>query len=144
MLNHRSSERASVLLLMPAAIMIVVVLGALAVDVGLSRVRARELRFVAASAANDALAGLDVAALRSDGTIRIDVNDAREIVSAAVATGPLPEAEIESVSVAEDALGRLEITVRLSLDVELLIAPAIPGSPGSVRISATESVVVVS
>ncbi|MEZ5165726.1 MAG: hypothetical protein R2695_04245 [Acidimicrobiales bacterium] len=49
-------EKGTVLLLFPTAVLIMVLLGAIVVDVGLTQVRARELDAVAGSAANDALA----------------------------------------------------------------------------------------
>jgi hypothetical protein len=132
-----------VLLLMPAAVMIMLVLGAIALDVGLSAVRARELRAVAASSANDTLAALDVAALRVDGVVVIDHSRAVEIVAEAIENGPLPDATIESVIIGEDPLGRPEITVQLGLDVDLIIAPALPGAPSRIHVSATERVLIV-
>jgi hypothetical protein len=139
----RQADRGTVLLLMPAAVMIMLVLGALVLDVGLSAVRARELRSVAASSANDTLAALDVNAFRSDGEIVIDHSRAVEIVAEAIANGPLPDATIELVAIAEDPLGRPEITVRLGLDVDLIIAPALPGAPNHIHVSATERVLIV-
>lgn len=138
------TDRGTVLLLMPAAVLIMMILGAMALDVGLTQVRARELRSVAASAANDSLGALDIDALRSDGVITISETRAAEIVATAIATGPLPEATIEQVDVTRDPLGRPEIVVRLGLDVDLVIAPALPGAPRRVHISATERVLVVS
>ncbi len=128
---------------MPAAVLIMLVLAALALDAGLSAVRARELRAVAASAANDSLAALDIVALRSTGELTIDGDRAVEIVTEAVARGPLPEATVEAVTIGSDPLGRPEITVRLGLDVDLIVAPALPGASERVHISATESVLIV-
>ena len=62
-------EQGTVLLLFPAAALIMIVLGAMVIDVSLSQVRARELESVASSAANDALGALDVHHLRSTGEI---------------------------------------------------------------------------
>jgi hypothetical protein len=137
------NDRGTVLLLMPAAVMIMLVLGAIAVDIGLSAVRARELRAVAASSANDSLAALDVTALRTDGQLVLDPATATQIVAEAVARGPLPQATIELVSIGQDPLGRPEITVQLGLEVDLIIAPALPGAPTSIHVSATEHAVIV-
>ena len=91
------SDRGTVLLLMPAAVFVMLVLGAIVLDVGLSRVRAQELRSVAASAANDSLGALDVDELRSSGTIVISEARAEVLAAESVAQGPLPNATIEDV-----------------------------------------------
>ena len=54
------SDRGSVIMLFPAGFLIMMILGAIVIDVGLSQVRARELEVVASSAANDALGALDL------------------------------------------------------------------------------------
>ncbi len=135
-------DRGTVLLMFPAAMLIVLVLGGLAIDVGLSQVRARELQSVAASSANDALASLDIGALRSDGQISFDRARAEMIVAQSVAAGPLPTATIDFVGIQADALGRPEFVVTLSLDVDLVIAPALPGDLETTRITRTESVTI--
>lgn len=135
-------DRGTVLLMFPAAMLIVLILGGIAIDVGLSQVRARELQSVAASSANDALASLDIVALRNDGEIRFDHARAHLIVAESVAAGPLPSATIDFVGIQADALGRPEFVVTLSLDVDLVIAPALPGDLETTRITRTESVTI--
>jgi hypothetical protein len=142
--EHGERQRGTVLLLMPAAVLIIVVLGAVAVDVGLGAVRARELRAVAASAANDTLAALDVSALRSDGTLTIDRDAALGIIEEAIAHGPLPDASVERLTIGQDELGRPEVELQLGLDVDLVLAPALPRAPDRIHISATERILVVS
>ncbi len=141
MLTSRS-ERGTVLLMFPAAMLIMVVLGAIVIDVGLSQVRGRELEAVAASAANDALGSLDVQQLRTDGTIRLDQPRAVAIARAAVAAGPLPEAVVTDVVITSDPLGRPEIAVTLELEVALVIAPALPGDLEVTTIRRTASVTI--
>ena len=141
MLNE-SQDRGTVLLMFPAAMLIVLVLGGMAIDVSLSQVRARELQSVAASSANDALASLDIAALRNDGEIRFDHARAQAIVAESVAAGPLPSATIDFVGIQADALGRPEFVVTLSLEVDLVIAPALPGNLETTRITRTETVTI--
>lgn len=136
-------QSGTVLLLMPAAVLIILVLGAIAVDVGLGAVRARELRAVAASAANDTLAALDVGALRADGELVIDRSRAVQIIEEAIAHGPLPDAAIEGMTIGQDALGRPEVVLRLGLDVDLILTPALPMAPDRIHVSATERVLIV-
>ncbi len=137
-----SSDRGTVLLLFPAAVMIMLVLGAIVVDIGLTQVRARELQAVADSAANDSLAALDVAALRSGLPLTLDAARARGIVAEAVAAGPLPNSTVEAVAIGHDGAGRITVDVRLQLRVDLIIAPALPGGLSSTLISRTGHIVV--
>ncbi len=129
--------RGTVLLMFPAALMVMVVLGAVVVDVGYTTIRGRELRAVAASAANDSLAALDIVELRTTGETVIDGAAARRIVSEAIASGPLPDARIVDV-----VIDRFEISVTLALDLDLVMAPAL-GDLTRVTLVRTERAAVV-
>ena len=118
--SNRRGNRGTVLLLFPAALLAMVVLGAVAIDVGYTTVRGRELRAVAASAANDSLAALDITTLRTTGATTINESDAHQIVTEAVALGPLPDARVIDVDI-----NGFEIAVTLELDIELVMAPAL-------------------
>ena len=113
-------DRGTVLLLFPAALMVMVILGAIVVDVGYTTIRGRELRAVAASAANDSMAALDIVELRTSGRAVIDDAAARRTVAEAIAAGPLPDARIVDV-----VIDRFEIAVTLALDLDLVMAPAL-------------------
>ena len=141
MLTGRA-DRGTVLLMFPAAMLIMVVLGAIVIDVGLSQVRARELDAVAASAANDTLGALDIHQLRTDGTVRLDQHRAVAIAEAAVAAGPLPDAVVTEVAITTDSLGRPEVAVTLQLEVRLIIAPALPGDLEITTIRRTAAVTI--
>jgi hypothetical protein len=130
-------DRGTVLLLFPAAVLVMFVLGAIVIDVSLSQLRGRELEAVAASAANDVLAALDVGALRSGQGIVISETDARSVVAASIDAGPLPQARVTDVAVEVDDADRTVIDVTLSLDVELVMAPAI-GNLGAITLQRTE------
>jgi hypothetical protein len=121
----RERDRGTVLLLFPAGFVVMLVLGAIAIDVGLVQVRARELEAVASSAANDSLAALDVVALRDRGVVELDVERVHQIAEEAIAAGPLPDAALVAVDVHRDALARLEVAITLRLVVELVLAPAL-------------------
>lgn len=142
---HRSrpGERGTVLLLMPAAVFAVMVLGAIAIDVGLVSLRAQQLRFVADSGAADALGALDVDELRSRGRVRIDRARAAELIRGGIARGPLPDAEITAIDIGTDRSGRMEIAVRLRFEAELVIAPALPGRSDSVTVTAVGRALVI-
>ena len=128
----------------PAAVMVVLVLAAIVIDIGLTRVRVQELRAVASSAANDALGAVDADALRNTGAISFDRDEARRLVTAAVASGPLPQATVDSVAFSRNAQGQWEITVTLNMRIDLVIAPALPGGERSLLTSVTERVLAIS
>jgi len=139
----RRGDRGSVLLLFPAAVMVMLVLAAIVLDVGLARVRFQELRAVAASAANDVAGAVDVDSLRSTGVVSFDPAAARARVDEAVAAGPLPAASVDAVAIARNGWGHWEVTVTLSLEVDLIIAPALPGAAGSIDVAVSERVLIV-
>ncbi len=132
----RTGDRGTVLLMFPAALMVMVVMGAIVIDVGYTAIRGRELRAVAASAANDSLAALDVAVLRATGDVVIDQSTARRIVAQAIALGPLPDAQIVGIDI-----NGFEIAVTLRLEIELVMAPAL-GDLNRVTLIRTERAVV--
>ena len=136
------SDRGSVLLLFPASFMVMLVLGAVVLDLGLVQVRARELHAVASSAANDALAALDQQALRDHGIVELDGERVRQLTVEAVAAGPLPHAAVVDITTGRDAMGRLEISVTLRIVEELVITPALPGTPHTVTLTRTGTAVV--
>jgi type II secretory pathway pseudopilin PulG len=138
--THRP-DSGTVLLMFPAAVLIMFLLGAIVVDVALTQVRARELEAVAASAANDALAALDIAALRSGDGIVITEADARIYADESVAAGPIPDARVAEVVVGLDARNRTVIAVTLTLDVNLVMAPSV-GNLDRITLRRTERAVI--
>lgn len=121
-LSRRSatSERGTMLLMFPAALMVMVVLAAMVVDVGYTTVRGRELQAVANSAANDALGAIDVTVLRNTGHVVMNKWTARDIILEAIALGPLPNAHIVDIDIA-----RYEIAITLRIRFDLVMAPAL-------------------
>ena len=132
----RTSDQGTVLLMFPAALMVMVILGAMVIDVGYTTIRGRELRAVAASAANDSLAALDIAVLRATGDVVIDEGAAHRIVAQAIALGPLPDAQIVDIEIEG-----FEIAVTLRLEIDLVMAPAL-GDLNRVTLIRTERAVV--
>ena len=130
-----SPESGSVLLLMPAAVLIVLLLGSIAVDFSSAYLAERELSALAGAAANDAATfGLDEAAFRRDGTYRLDptrVEEACRRALAARSTGVLDGASItcriEGAGVRAEASGR----------ARYVFAPVIPGAPDGQDVSAS-------
>ena len=129
-------ERGSVLMLMPAAVLILMVLGAIAVDLSAVRLGQRELVAAAGDAANDAVTvGLDEAALRAGRGYRIDPGRAEAaVVDALAAKGILDDlAEAPAVVVT----GTDTVEVRLARRVPHLFARALPGAPDDELVRAT-------
>ena len=132
-------ERGSVLLLMPAAALIVIVLAAIAVDLSLVRIRHEQLENVAAAAANDAANQLDQSALRAGGdpstpTVVLDPERVATVVAETVEAQGLGGVSI----VRADVDGR-EVVVTLSIEVEHLFGRALPGTPDHRRVTASGS-----
>lgn len=142
--RFNANDRGTVLLLFPTSVIVVLVLAAIVLDFGLVHVRTQELRAVAASAANDVLGAIDIHMLRSTGNITFDLDVAHGLVETAIATGPLPAASVESVSVVLDAKNRWKITVTARMPIDYMIAPALPGRKRSLQVAVSESVFVVS
>ena len=123
---RRGWDHGSVLMLMPAAVLIVLVLGAITVDLTVVRLGQRELIAAAGDAANDAATyGLDESALRAGRGYVIDAARAEDAVLASLdAKGLLDRlATPPAVTIAEDGT----VEVRLVRDVPYVFARALPG-----------------
>ncbi len=130
------SDAGSVLMLMPAAVLVVMVLGAIAVDLTAVRLGQRELVAAAGDAANDAVTvGLDEAALRRGDGYRLDATRAEQAVLEALAAKGLLDELSEPPSVTVTGDGGVE--VRLVRRVPHLFAKALPGAPDDVDVRAT-------
>jgi hypothetical protein len=132
----RPSSRAddgSVLLLFPAAVLIVLVLGSLAVDTAIVHLRQRQLVDAASAAASDAAAqAVDLAHYRRTGEIRLDPERAREVVWASLVghdVVPLleapPQVRVEAGN---------EIAVELRGGARHVLSGVLPGAPRSTTV----------
>ena len=119
-------------MLMPAAVLVFVVLGALVVDAAIVYRAEREVASLAAAAANDAAgAALDLDEWYRDGSVVLDDGVARDVAARRIAFGGF-EADLVSVDVAGD---RITVVVRGRADH--LFADAIPGAPGGTDVEAS-------
>lgn len=110
----RRSERGSVMMLFPVAVMIVLLLGALVVDAAIVYLAQRHAHGVALDAANDATgAGLDGGAFRR-GSIEVDARRAEAVAEESVAVSGDRRVELVAVDVADD--GRVTVTVRYEVE----------------------------
>jgi hypothetical protein len=130
------ADRGSVLMLMPAAILVVMVLGAIAVDLTAVRLGQRELVAAAGDAANDAVTvGLDEAALRRGAGYRIDPGRAEDAVLASLAAKGILDDLDEPPTVI--VLGPDSVEVQLARRVPHIFAKALPGAPDDELVRAT-------
>lgn len=129
-------DRGSVLFLFPVGLVIVVLLGAIAVDLGNVWLQQRRLADAADSAANDAVAfGVDQGALRNNGELVLDPVRVRSAVDRSVLARDLPAATgAPSVAIGTDADGDPTIEVRLDGDVDLIFGRIV--RPGGIAITA--------
>lgn len=137
-------ERGSVLMLMPAAVLVMVVLGSIAVDFTIAFLGEREVAGLAAAAANDAVtAGVDVDRLRTEGTFALDPAAVERVVRSTIEASStevdLDDPVIEVLTV--DGEPAVRVTLRGTVDY--LFAPALPGAPESVVVEATALAVAV-
>jgi hypothetical protein len=131
-------DRASVLMLVPAAVLIVLIMASIAVDMALVQLRQRQAYDLAAGAANDAAtAAADQGALRA-GSYRVDAEAARRVVERVVAASELaPEiAGAPTVRVTPEG-----VEVEVALRADYIFAGVVPGAPDgrTVRATATAS-----
>lgn len=133
--RRAGTTRGSVLLLVPAGILVVLVLAALAVDLTHVHLARRTLHAAAAAAAGDAAtAALDEAHFRASGEYRLDPVRAQQVV---VATLDAHDEEIiDGAGVVVD-VAPTQVTVRLEATVRYLFAPPVPGSPSRATVSAS-------
>lgn len=127
--HHSGWERGSVLLLMPAAVLVVVILGAIAVDRAIIFEAQRDLVSTAQAAANDAASGLDLDRLHRDGEVDADTVLIGERIRATTAAAP-PGTTLEW-----EVVGTT-VRVRARREVRLLFAPAVPGAHATVEVTA--------
>ncbi len=126
-------SRGSVLMLMPAAVVIVLLLGAIAVDSAIVYLHQREAYNVAFDAANDAAgAGIDRDLLRTTGTISYDPDRLRTLAAATVSAAGIDNLALVDVAPAGDV-----VEVVVEVRVSHLFAPAFGGrSHETLRITA--------
>jgi hypothetical protein len=139
-----AGERGSVLLLVPAAVLVLVVLGAIAVDFALAFLGQRELNAAAAAAANDAAgAALSDAAFYSGrhGPVEIDPARAEEVAAAALERRRPGGVEVTSLTVRASGP---QVCITVVGRVPYLFSPIVPGGPRAavVRGQAVASAVV--
>lgn len=128
------AQRGSSLILMPAAVLVFVILGAFAVDFGAIQLGQREMVADAQAAANDgAAAGYDTGTFYRDGDVVFDLGAARRAAALSVAANG-DEYRLRSVQVDDGAL-----VVVVEGSVPTIFSRALPGGPDRIAIRARSS-----
>jgi uncharacterized membrane protein len=130
------ADRGSVLMLLPACVLIVLVLASIAVDMSLVHLRQRQGFDVAAAAANDAAtAAADRRLLRS-GQFSLDSALAEQVVVDAVAASDLAPHVVGRAAVVVDGA---TVEVSVTVAAEHLFTGVMPGAPDRSLVTATAS-----
>ena len=131
------SERASTLLLFPAAVLVVFVLGAIAADLASVFLGERELANATAAAANDtATEALANAAFYRGGRVEVADAGARELATAQLQQALGTSSRYRNLRVEVTATTD-RVTVRATAEVRRLFAPALPGGSRWAEVGAT-------
>jgi hypothetical protein len=126
-------------MLMPAGVLVVLLLGAIAFDLSLVFLRQRQASSLATDVANDvATAALDEDAFRSEGVFRLDPERAEELGVGLVGVSDLTEV-VQDVEV--EVIGPDEVRVRVVLQVDYVFARAIPGASDGTTVAASATAV---
>lgn len=131
-------ERGSVLLLVPAGVLIVLVLACIAVDYGVAFLGEREVASLATAAANNAAtAAVDEDHLRETGEFRLDPSRVDEVVEATIAASSTKAELGAPVVEIVDVGGEPGVRVRLTGHVDYVFSPAFPGAPDGIDVDAS-------
>jgi hypothetical protein len=124
------------MILMPTLTLVVLVLGALSVDLAVVHLGQRQAFAAASAAANDAATyGLDPTALQQGEGAVLDAARARRAAAASLAG----EDALDPSAQAVVAIDGTTVTVTVVLDVSYVFAQGIPGSGDGTTVRATAS-----
>lgn len=125
---RRTDDRGQTLLLAPIALLIVIILGAVTIEVAAMHLHQRQLDDLADSLANDAATvGFDVDHFRTNpGEITIDLARANTVIAPGIAISNLPSATSSGVAVTAGA--EQQATVELTYEHEFIIGQMIFGA----------------
>lgn len=132
--ESQQREHGSVLLLVPAGVLVLVVLGAIALDFALAFLGQRELSGAAAAAANDiAAAAVSNAAFYggAEGPVELDAGGAEQVAADAVRRRRSSGVHVTGLSVRVDGP---HACVEVVGTVAYLFAPAVPGVARSAQV----------
>lgn len=115
--------------LYPVGFLIMLLLGAIAVDLGNAWLQQRRLVDATDSAANDAVSyGLDQDVLRREGVVELAPDRVAEVVAASVAGQGLPAgAAVTDITIGVSAAGNPTVSVTITSTAELIFGRMVRG-----------------
>lgn len=132
-------DRGSVLMLMPAGVLIVLLLGAISFDLSLVFLRQRQASSVAVDVANDlASAAFDEQGFRATGTFELDPERADTLGRSFVDNSDLAG---EVVALEVEVIGADSVRVTVTVRVDYVFAKAIPGAADGTTVTARATAV---
>lgn len=134
-----TSQRGSVLMLMPAGVLIVLLLGAISFDLSLVYLRQRQASGVAVDVANDlASAAFDEETFRAIGTYELDPVRADALAAALVDSSDVA-GDVIALDVEVLDVDRVRVTITVWVDY--VFAKAIPGAADGTSVTARATAV---
>lgn len=130
MAERRRSERATALVLVPAMMLVLLCLAAIAIDMSLLHAMHRDAHRVASAAAEDAAGMLDERELHTSGRLVVDRVRAERVARARVGAADLA-ATLREVRV---STGVTTVEVTLALDAPHVVLPSLPGTSDFTRL----------
>lgn len=126
-------------MLMPAGLLVVLMLGAIAFDLSALFLRQRQASSVAADLANDlASAAFDDQLFRATGRFELDPASAADLGRQYAAASDVADSLVD---VAVEVVGGDAVRVTVVLDVDYVFAGAIPGAAEGATVSASATAV---
>lgn len=122
--RHRAvTDRGTAMFLVPAMMLVVIALAAIAVDLVASHAAQRSMFRTASAAADDAAGMIDARRLQRDGALVVDRDAAQRVVRARLDVDDLPGQLLESVVTVQDTT----VEVRLRVRVRHIFLDSVPG-----------------
>lgn len=133
--RHRQTEAGSALILVPAAVLVLVILAAIAVDSAAVFLGQRQLAEAAATAATDAAGAISAPTFYRTGTITLDPSEAERRATASMAAEDLHAVKLAG-PIRVTVAGR-QVCVSLTGQVPVIFGRALPGMPRATTVHAT-------
>jgi Flp pilus assembly protein TadG len=134
--GKRAHDRGTVLMLMPAAVLVLLILGGISFDFAHLFLAKRELTSLAEAAANNAVThGVDQAAVRrGDGYVL----DPDLVVDSVVASVADHAPDLHFVGDARvELLSATEVRITITASIDYVFTRAVPGTPGAATVTVT-------
>ena len=133
-------ERGSVLALLPAAVLVFIVLGSLAVDASLAFLGERAVANLASAVANDAATqGIDVVHYYGTSEIVLDPARVQDVAEAALRTSGLDH--LDDLTIETEVIGADTVLVRVRARVRSQFSRVLPGGLESREVAASAEAV---